>query len=171
MPHFVLSTLQPAAAGSPVPYLPRSRTCVFRGFWAELPENSHNQAALNPRAYASELPVVTTDVRMEKVGQLFATGPHAQGNDDHAAGSGGGGPVEAVFWFSHVNTQWRIRGNAYVVAQDIEDGGAAGSQFVQAEIAARMRVLDEAKTAEWSWLREVGAIFGNQSPAIRGNHH
>jgi pyridoxamine 5'-phosphate oxidase len=72
-PEFVLGTLDNAPKGSPTPYVPRVRYCIFRGFWAELPENKHNDAERNPQIFASDCPTFTTDVRMEKVGQIFAT--------------------------------------------------------------------------------------------------
>src|SRR5215469_16957705 len=72
-PEFVLSTLAAAPTGSPTPYVPRARHCIFRGMWAELPENQHNKAPENPRVYESELPTFTTDVRMEKIGQIFGS--------------------------------------------------------------------------------------------------
>ncbi|KAG4428401.1 hypothetical protein IFR05_016113, partial [Cadophora sp. M221] len=109
-PEFVFSSLHPSPSkDSPVPYLPRARYCVFRGMWAELPENKHNTAPRNERVYESDLLTITTDVRMEKVPEIFAS---SQGHGDvsQSQGSGGGGPVEAVFWVKDVMTQWRIKG-------------------------------------------------------------
>src|SRR5579871_5108804 len=70
-PEFVLSTLAVAPSGSPTTCLPRARYCIFRGMWAELSRNKQNKAPENPRVYESELPTFTTDVRMEKIGQIF----------------------------------------------------------------------------------------------------
>ncbi|KAI0582827.1 Pyridox-oxase-2 multi-domain protein [Pyrenophora tritici-repentis] len=72
-PEFVLGTLASAPSGSPTPLVPRVRYCIHRGFFAELPENKHNTAPRNPAVYQSDCPTFTTDVRMEKVGQIFAT--------------------------------------------------------------------------------------------------
>jgi len=167
-PEFVLSTLQVAPSGSPTPYLPRARYCIFRGFWAELPENEHNSAPKNPRVYESELPIFTTDVRMEKVGQIFGSSAGHATSDDQIKGSGGGGPVEMVFWVRELGTQWRIKGHAYIVAEDIEEGQTSGAKTVRSGIGGRMRVTDGSREADWSWTREIRAVFGNQSPMIRG---
>jgi pyridoxamine 5'-phosphate oxidase len=169
-PEFVLSTVERAPSGSPVPYVPRSRFCIFRGFWAELPENKHNDAPRNPKAFESDLPVFTTDVRMEKVGQIFGTSAgHAQSNEQ-TLGSGGGGPIEAVFWNADVGTQWRVKGKAYIVADDIEGSGeSSGVRTVKSEVGKRMRIVDETKEKDWSWKTELTGNFGNQSPGIKGN--
>lgn len=169
-PQFVLSTLDSAPAGSPTPYVPRARYCIFRGMWAELPENKHNEGPKNPRAYETEMPAFTTDVRMEKVAQLFGTGKGHAESEKQAQGSGGGGPVEAVWWAEEVGVQWRIKGTAFVVADDVEGKGeeSSGVRTVKSEVGKRMRVVDEGKVGEWSWEREVTGHFGNMSPPMRG---
>ncbi|KAI9683033.1 MAG: hypothetical protein M1822_006226 [Bathelium mastoideum] len=188
-PEFVLSTLHPAttstsSSSAPTPYLPRARFCIFRGFWAELPENKHNTAPRNPHVYASDLPTFTTDVRMLKVPEVFATssgaatetgGASAQGPEERgqSRGSGGGGPVEAVWWVKDVMTQWRVRGQAFVVGEDIDEDGAgtSGVRTVKSEVGARMRVVEgmEGKEGEWSWGKELTGHFGNISPGMRGS--
>ena len=192
-PIFTLATLHPSSAASatstslaglpppPPPGVPRARTCVFRGLWGTLPHNDRNKAPRNPALYESDLPVFTTDARMDKMGELL--GP---GADDGL--SGGGGPVEAVWWASRPGTQWRVRGEAWVLGPDIESD-APGAQRAQRAIFARMRVLapspasgeeekegedddDEsaaARAKQWSWRREVTGHFGNLSPQMRGS--
>lgn len=168
-PEFVFSTLATAPKGSPTPYIPRARFCIFRGFWTELPENKHNDAERNPQVYESDLPTFTTDVRMEKVGQIFGTSHGHAERSEQTHGSGGGGPVEAVWWIKDTGTQWRMSGKAYVVAEDVEDNEqSSGVRTVKSEVGKRMRVVDESKEPEWSWKRELTAIFGNQSPGIKG---
>jgi len=169
-PEFVLGTLDHAPKGSPTPYVPRVRYCIFRGFWAELPENKHNDAERNPQVYASDCPTFSTDVRMEKVGQIFATSAgHAESNDQ-IQGSGGGGSVEAVYWITETGTQWRIKGRAYVISDDIEgDDESSGVRTVKSEVGKRMRVLEEGKEQDWSWQKELTGFFGNQSPGIKGS--
>jgi len=136
-----------------------------------LPKNDHNDAEKNPRVYESDLPTFTTDVRMEKVGQIFGTGPGHAESSEQTQGSGGGGPVEMVVWNADIGTQWRITGKAYVVAQDIEGAEeSSGVRTVKSEVGKRMRIVDETKEKEWSWTRELTAIFGNQSPGIKGEH-
>jgi hypothetical protein len=88
-------------------------------------------------------------------------------------GSGGGGPVEAVWWVEEVGTQWRVKGRAFVVADDVEDDegdseGRSGVRTLKSEVGKRMRLVDESKEKEWSWEREVERCFGNCSPGIRG---
>lgn len=168
-PEFVLSTVAAAPVGSPTPYVPRSRYCIFRGFWSELPENEHNKAERNPKVYESDLPTFTTDVRMEKVGQIFGTGAGHAESDEQTQGSGGGGPIEAVWWVKETGTQWRIKGRAFVVSSDMEDlEESSGVRTVKSEVGKRMRVVDDSKQKEWSWARELTGCFGNQSPGIKG---
>jgi pyridoxamine 5'-phosphate oxidase len=168
-PEFVLGTLGSAPKGSPTPYVPRVRYCIFRGFWAELPENKHNDAERNPQIFASDCPTFTTDVRMEKVGQIFATSAGHAESSEQVQGSGGGGPVEAVYWITETGTQWRIKGRAYVIADDIEgDEESSGVRTVKSEVGKRMRVLEEGKEGDWSWQKELTGFFGNQSPGIKG---
>jgi pyridoxamine 5'-phosphate oxidase len=170
-PEFVFSSLSASEAkDTATPYVPRARYCIFRGMWAELPENKHNEAPQNERVYESDLPTLTTDVRMHKVPEIFAS---SQGHGDvsQSQGSGGGGPVEAVFWVKEVMTQWRIRGDAYIVSTDIEgDGdGSSGTKTVKAKIGERMRVVKEEGKEGWSWAKELTAHFGNLSPGMRGS--
>lgn len=173
-PHFVLSTLTAAPPNSPTPYLPRARYCIFRGFWAELPENNHNEAERNPRVYESDCPTFTTDVRMEKVRDLFGSSASHAEKEDQIQGSGGGGPVEAVWWVEEVGTQWRVKGRAFVVAGDVEgdegDGERrSGVRTLKSEVGKRMRLVDKSKETHWSWAREIEGSFGNCSPGIRGS--
>jgi hypothetical protein len=94
-PEFVFASLAPAtSSSSPTPYVPRARFCIFRGLWAELPENKHNNAPKNERVYQSDMPTFTTDVRMQKVWELFASSPGKAEDVSQVQGSGGGGPCE-----------------------------------------------------------------------------
>ena len=154
---------------SPTPYLPRARYCIFRGFWAELPENEHNSAPKNPRVYETDLPAFTTDVRMHKPYDLFSSSAGHADRESLVQGSGGGGPCEAVWWVKDVMTQWRVKGTAFIVAPDIEGSGeeSSGVRTVKSEIGGRMRVVDEGKKEEWSWEKELTGHFGNMSPGMR----
>ena len=138
--------------------------------WGELPENKHNEAPKNPRAYESEMPTFTTDVRMQKVGEIFSSSAGHAEKDEQVQGSGGGGPVEAVWWIKDTGTQWRIKGEAFVVGTDIEGEGkeSSGVRTVKSEVGERMRVVDGSKEQEWSWGRELTGHFGNCSPGMRG---
>ncbi|KAI4850773.1 hypothetical protein E4T44_02550 [Aureobasidium sp. EXF-8845] len=168
-PEFVFSSLHPAPKDSPTPYLPRARYCIFRGFWSQLPENKHNQAPQNERVYESEMPTFTSDVRMQKVSQLFASGSGHATKDEQMQGSGGGGPCEAVYWIKETQVQWRLKGEAFIVGPDIEDETeSSGVRTVKSELGSRMRIVDEGKQGEWSWSKELTAHFGNNSPGLRG---
>lgn len=169
-PEFVLATLVPAPKGSPTPYLPRARTCIYRGLWAELPENHHNEAPQNERVYESDMLTFTSDVRMSKIPEIFASSA-GHGDVSQSQGSGGGGPVEAVFWVKETKTQWRISGTAFVVASDVEGDGdeSSGVRTLKSEVGARMRLVKEEKKDEWSWGKELTAHFGNVSPGMRGS--
>ncbi len=138
--------------------------------WAELPENKYNDATHNERIYESDLLAITTDVRMAKVPEIFGSSP-GHGTVEQSQGSGGGGPVEAVFWVKGAMTQWRIKGEAYVVAQDIEGEGeeSSGTRTVKSKVGERMRVVKEEGKENWSWSKELTAHFGNLSPGMRGS--
>ncbi|KAF2432616.1 hypothetical protein EJ08DRAFT_648044 [Tothia fuscella] len=171
-PEFVFSTLAVAPKGSSTPYLPRARYCIFRSMWAELPENKHNTAELNPRVYETDLPAFSTDVRMEKVFEIFGSSSGHADRVELVQGSGGGGPCEAVFWIDHeeVMTQWRFKGHAFIVGPDIEKNEeSSGVRTVKSEIGERMRVVEPGKEGDWSWQRELDGHFGNSSPGIRGS--
>jgi hypothetical protein len=106
---------------------------------------------------------------MEKVGQIFGTSAGHADKQEQTQGSGGGGPIEAVWWNEEEGTQWRIKGRAFIVAPDIEGAeDSSGVRTVKSEVGKRMRIVDESKEKEWSWARELTANFGNQSPAIKG---
>ncbi|KAH8678903.1 pyridoxamine 5'-phosphate oxidase-domain-containing protein [Tricladium varicosporioides] len=170
-PEFVFTSLSPDdSKDSPTPYVPRARYCIYRGMWGELPKNKHNDAPMNDRVYESDMPTLTTDVRMHKIPEIFAS---SQGHGDvsQSQGSGGGGPVEAVFWVKEAMTQWRIRGNAYIVGPDIEGSGdeSSGSRIVKSKVGERMRVVNEDGKDNWSWRRELTAHFGNLNPGMRGS--
>ncbi|KAL6898147.1 pyridoxamine 5'-phosphate oxidase domain-containing protein [Trichoderma evansii] len=159
---FTLSTLH-ALDGNH--FEPRARTVIFRGMWASLPDNPRNPAPRNPAVYTSDLPAITTDVRMEKVPELIGSRREASAPSEPQSTIGG--PVEAVFWAKSPNTQWRFRGRAYVIGPDIESEAAAP---VRAALQPWMRAggADEQKDA-WSWTRELTAWFGNLSPSMRGS--
>jgi len=170
-PEFVFTSLHASDDKNALtPHVPRARYCIYRGMWAELPENKHNDAPQNERIYESDLPTFTSDVRMAKIPEVFASS-HGHGEVSQSQGSGGGGPVEAVFWVKDVMTQWRFRGQAYIVGQDIEDSGdeSNGTRTVKSKIGERMRVVKEEGKEGWSWGKEVTAHFGNLSPGMRGS--
>ncbi|KAI1814318.1 pyridoxamine 5'-phosphate oxidase-domain-containing protein [Poronia punctata] len=240
-PEFTLSTLRRAPAASSSPnvrrssiyaapplYLPRARTCIFRGLWANLPVNPKNDAPLNPAGvWESDLLTLTTDARMDKMEELWEDGldldlrvknrfsdPSSpttakvgeelweeglakvrreqrgektetetetaekgkEGKKNKLKGSGGGAPVEAVFWPREAGVQWRVRGRAYVLAPDIES--SVEGREVMMLLRERMRKpalsKDDDRTAkgsetEWSFAREITAHFGNLSPMMRGS--
>lgn len=164
-PTFVLSTLHPVPADSApsasLRVLPRARTCIYRGLFGELPKNKHNTAPRNPPTYESDLPTLTTDARMEKAGEVIDTAGKVC-----AGQTGGGGPCEAVFWVEEFQTQWRVRGTAWVLGPDVESEEGKVTRDVLQE---RMRATQCASVHEpWSWGTEVTAHFGNLSPGMRG---
>lgn len=182
-PEFVLSTLHPVTSDpkatpasttgpAPTPYVPRARFCIFRGMWATLPPNKHNDAETNPNIFECDCPTFTSDSRMQKVPELFGTSAGAADDRQQTLGSGGGGPVEAVWWVKDVMVQWRVKGTAWVVGPDIdEEKVSSGVRTVKSEVGKRMRVLDgsHGKEGQWSWARELRGHFGNVSPAMRGS--
>lgn len=108
---------------------------------------------------------------MAKVGQIFASSAGHADRDSQVQGSGGGGPVEAVWWIRDTGTQWRMKGEAFVVGEDIDDSdGGSGVRTVKSEVGRRMRRTEgEGLENDWSWARELTAHFGNCSPGMRGS--
>lgn len=167
-PEFVFASLAINPVHHNVSWVPRLRYCIYRGMWAELPENKHNDAPKNERIYESDLPTFTTDVRMGKIDGIFQSG-WGRGGPEEIEGSGGGGAVEAVWWIKDTGTQWRIKGQAFVVAPDVEGKGkqSEGIEELKSEVGERMRKVQE---GDWSWGKELTAHFGNCSPKMRGKH-
>ncbi|KAI6781406.1 uncharacterized protein J7T54_002299 [Emericellopsis cladophorae] len=155
-PSFNLSTLHRIDDKTIVP---RSRTVIYRGMWADMPVNSKNQAELNPKGFESDMPTLTSDARMEKVPEMLLSGQDA--DDKEMMQSGKGGPVEAVFWCSKAKTQWRLRGHTYIIGPDIGSDAVAP---VRAAVERHMR----GSASEFSFTRELTAHFGNLSPMMRG---
>jgi pyridoxamine 5'-phosphate oxidase len=154
--------------------LPRARACIHRGFWANLADNPHNKLPKNPNIYAADCPVFTTDARMNKVYDVFATGKGKGDLAQSRSGSGGGGPIEAVYWIKDIRVQWRIRGKCWIVAADDIEGESAqnsGTVTVKAEVGRYMRPKGEheQQDKDWSWKREVENHFENLSPIMRGS--
>ena len=185
MPLCAVSTLHPTADGSPAagpttfPTIatPRVRSCVCRGLWGTLPENARNPAPRNPAIYESDLPVFTTDARMAKAWELAASAPAPSGSTTAELGkasanmTGGGGPIEAVWWASESGTQWRMRGTAWVLGPDVDDAaGEAARSAIQKHMRRAAPDSSASSTgSDWSWPREITAHFGNLSPGMRGS--
>lgn len=149
----------------------RARTAIFRGMWAGLPVNPKNSAPLNPALYESDLPTITTDLRMDKARELG----WQQQQPSASAGGSGRYPFEAVFWASSSRTQWRLRGDAaYVVTRDIDTPLGRGTREGLARYMRRSSGAPPGNNVSqdnggWSWSRELTAHFGNLSPMMRGS--
>lgn len=113
---------------------------------------------------------------MQKPFEIFASSAGKADDESLVQGSGGGGPCEAVWWVKlpdqGIMMQWRIKGEAYVVAsQDIDAVGeeqTSGVKTVKSELGRRMRVVKEDGVEGWSWAKEIRGHFGNMSPGMRG---
>lgn len=113
---------------------------------------------------------------MNKAFDIFATSKGRGTKEQSRSGTGGGGPVEAVYWVKDVMTQWRIRGKCWLVAADDVEGGTdaaqnSGTVSMKAEVGRYMRRVDRGTNgsdADWSWRREVVNHFENLSPMMRG---
>ncbi|KAH6659652.1 pyridoxamine 5'-phosphate oxidase-domain-containing protein [Truncatella angustata] len=189
-PEFVLSTIRKVPSSSPsasygikvgdgYTHIPRARTCVFRGMLANMDVNPKNDAPLNPQIFDSELLTFTTDVRMDKMPELWgdvpavpSKGGNAFSDDDDDSGklqgTGGGGPVEAVFWAHEPAVQWRVRGRAYVLGPDVDEANET-TELLQGRMRTRNSQHATKQEAGWSWSREVTAHFGNCAPGMRGS--
>ena len=112
---------------------------------------------------------------MSKAYDIFATGKGKGDLAQSRSGSGGGGPVEAVYWIKDIRIQWRVRGKCWLVAvDDIEGGEAAqnsGTVTVKAQVGRYMRTHGdhEIQNKDWSWKLEVENQFENLSPVMRGS--
>ncbi|KAF2396640.1 hypothetical protein EJ06DRAFT_533905 [Trichodelitschia bisporula] len=157
-PEFTLATTTTTR-----PFLPRARTCIFRGFWTALPTSVHNPAPRNPPIYESDCLTFTTDARSEKVRELTR---HPEANRDGS----GGADVEAVFWAREAGVQWRVRGKAYVL--DLEEADRevrSHHERVTARVVVSQWMRRVGEGTGWSWKREVEAHFGNMAPVMRGS--
>lgn len=107
----------------------------------------------NPHTYESDMLVFTTDVRMEKLGQLEASG--------HA--------IEGVFWLKDLMTQWRIKGTAFSIG-DPRGDEAEEERISRQEIAKGLRVRKNTggDAGDWTWDKAVTKYFANHSPIMRG---
>lgn len=168
-PEIVLASVQ-CRSSDPLllSHVPRARTCVFRSMWAELPQNSQNEAPRNAPVYASDMLTFTSDARMGKVSEILSSGSPADERAHRNNESGRGGPVEAIVWIEPTRTQWRVRGRAYIIGSDIDDE-SVGASIVREELLKRMRVVSEQGLADWAWSKEATAHFGNLSPRMRGS--
>lgn len=150
-------------------FTPRARTIIFRGMWATLPENDRNPAPRNDPIYESDILAFTTDVRMEKTTEIFVSGGSDIPETSKDLGTGGGGPVEVVFWIPDAMTQWRIRGKAYLIAPDIESDNAKNIRnLLQTRMRATSFQDQVSSQNSWSWSKELTRHFGNLSPGMRG---
>lgn len=108
----------------------------------------------SPGVFESDALTFTTDVRMEKVGELEGEG-----------GGGGCRDVEAVFWVKGCMSQWRVRGKGYVIG-----GEGVGEERDRRVVKGWMRKRreGEGREGEWTWEKEVTGHFANLSPVMRG---
>ncbi|OAQ96675.1 hypothetical protein LLEC1_04343 [Akanthomyces lecanii] len=181
-PTFVLSSLRREHGADTTPsaqwtadaatFSPRARTVVYRGMWATLGLNPRNPAPRNPSVYQTDLLTITTDVRMEKVAEMFPRPSNPSAGEAEILPSCAGGPVEGVIWAAEAKTQWRIRGRVYMIGPDIESDAA---QPVRQALSAYMRRPQAGNTSTaadadaWGWAKELTAHFGNLSPVMRGS--
>lgn len=161
------TNISPSSSSS-FPFLPRSRTCIFRGMFGSLPPNDKNTAPPNDPGFASDMIALTTDARMAKIPDLFGGAVATAGS----MGSGGGGPVEAVFWAARRSTQWRVRGAAYVLAPDLEEEEEHAR--LREYLLSQMRgptssSSSSSSSSSFDFAREITAHFGNLSPVMRGS--
>ncbi|KAK2880060.1 hypothetical protein FQN49_000607 [Arthroderma sp. PD_2] len=166
---------------------PRVRTCVLRGFFADLelhpkakrdmrlasdrarglgPEepkkDDDDSSYVNPKKYESDLLTITTDARSEKVGHIMST----DGNESV------GGPVECLFWSPEACAQWRLKGKAYIIGGDSLDPMELKARE---EVQKSMRLRGETAVDRhpeldrpWSWETEITTHLANLSPSMRG---
>lgn len=141
---------------------PRVRICGFRGFFPELDLHPNGAEDMkqqvedggNPPVFESNMLAFTTDVRMEKLGQLDSAWDE----------------IEAVFWFKEVMTQWRVKGHAFAIG-DPSGPDEAHEKGAQSAINKGLRVKggsDGEEVGKWTWEKAVTKYFANHSPVMRG---
>lgn len=92
---------------------------------------------------------------MEKVGHI------QPGSSESDAGS----EVEMVFWLKDAGSQWRIKGDAFVIGD--QDGGSVEDE-AREEIQRGLRIRSEDGCGRWTWERQVTTYFANHTPILRG---
>lgn len=107
----------------------------------------------NPDIYESDMLAFTTDVRMEKLGQLESSG--------HA--------IEAVFWLKDLMAQWRVKGRAFPVG-DPRGEADEEERLSREEVSKGLRLKENAdgEAKNWTWEKAVTKYFANHSPIMRG---
>lgn len=173
-PLITFSTTAPhPRTGEPTP---RSRTCVYRGIWADMTldpravqalqedaagssgDGTKSGTAINPLAFDSDMPTITTDVRMLKCPEMLA-------NNNVEIMAWTGPPVAST------NTQWRLRGRAFLLGspQGLEDSvERTAREGVARGMRRRKEEVDGEAEGAWTFEREVTAYFANMSPGIKG---
>jgi hypothetical protein len=141
--------------------VPRVRTCGFRGFFPELTLHPSGEKDMeqqvkeggNPSVYESDMLTFTTDVRMEKLGQLESSQRE----------------IEAVFWLKDLMAQWRVKGKAFAIGNPLGEADKEDKLACSA-VQKGLRVKDggAAGVEGWTWERAVTKYFANHSPIMRG---
>jgi pyridoxamine 5'-phosphate oxidase len=111
---------------------------------------------------------------MHKVLDVFATGKGHGDLEQSRSGTGGGGPVEAVYWIPATRSQWRIRGKCWFISADNVEGPEqqnSGTVTVKSQVGRYMRPSkgnEDGNPSDWSWKLEVENQFENLAPMMRG---
>lgn len=121
-------------------------------------DGTKSGTAINPLAFDSDMPTITTDVRMLKCPEMLA-------NNNVEIMAWTGPPVAST------NTQWRLRGRAFLLGspQGLEDSvERTAREGVARGMRRRKEEVDGAAEEAWTFEREVTAYFANMSPGIKG---
>lgn len=141
---------------------PHVRFCGHRGFWSVPVDNDHGLTS-----FQSDCPYFTTDVRMQKVRDIFGTD-----DIDACRGSGGGALCEATYWIKEdVMTEWRVRGRAWILSyDDVEEASpACGASKAREAILPYMKSKPQASAVPpESWRQSVADVFRSLKPLNRG---
>ncbi|KAF3938092.1 hypothetical protein ABW19_dt0206055 [Dactylella cylindrospora] len=167
MQTFSLATISTSPTGITSPHV---RTLIFRGFYAELPKNSHNPVAGNA-GWSSTLLTYTTDKRMGKFKDLG--GVEGIPSSSATPSPSSTGNVEACFWIPSpenpmTGKQWRIRGRCVVLPRDLDDANA-GTKDTKRWLAERLKKESGGDGEGFNFGKEFKAHFGNLSPLLRGS--
>lgn len=126
--------------------IPRARILSQQGF-ISLPvlgsRNMHAEMHAERESVrtSSDCPTFATAASSNKVAHIITSNRIDQAPYTYVGHSGGGGPVEGVWWFKKSRTQWRLLGNCYLLAShDSNTNLSDDSRHLRAAIARASRL-------------------------------
>jgi len=140
--------------------IPRARYLLHHGFLSLQIAGQCGDENLRdgdkPRVY-SDCPTFATAAGSKKASHIY----RSAGQDTQEQRSGGGGPVEAVWWFKSSKSQWRILGNCWLLAwHDVEDKASYGAFKETISRTLYSTGSDGFQLDELGWQDEIRGHYG-----------